>query len=453
MTIAGYTNKDEFGTKLAAEVSSSTPIRSIEHLKGRDDKLEEIERALYQPGRHIFVYGHRGVGKSSLAATAAFQYQSADAEPIFVSGSQDETFASIIANIGIQALNRSKLESTKTTTSRSIEFRGLRWARGDEISTNDLASQIKTVSDATELLKQVGVKHSKKPAIVLDEFDTIPNQQDRNRFASLLKQLGDQSVNLKFFITGVGESCDELLGAHASAHRQLATIELLRLGWDARREIVDGALAAFNLNIDNNVNWRIAIISDGFPYYIHLIVEKMLWEAFASDEEIKTLGFSQFYAGLRVAIEETNAELRKPYEKAVLIRSPEYEDVVWSTADGDDLMRDLGSMNYSYHRIIEKRENRVELDSEKYRNYVRRLKTPGFGEILQQVPSRAGWYTYREKMLRGYVRMQAEANKIELSGEQEAPRQRMHVGNSRTGSYGPSIPRGVRFRSEKDDKK
>jgi hypothetical protein len=52
---------------------------------------------------------------------------------------------------------------------------------------------------------------------------------------------------------------------------------------------------------------------------------------------------------------------------------------------------------------------------------------------------------YREKMLRGYVRMQAEVNGVELSGEKQAPRQKMHVpSNVRTGFRGSSIPRGVR---------
>ena len=70
MAIHGYT-KDEFGEKLATVVNAATPIRSIQHLKGRQQQLQEIERALYAPGRHIFIYGDRGVGKSSLAATAA----------------------------------------------------------------------------------------------------------------------------------------------------------------------------------------------------------------------------------------------------------------------------------------------------------------------------------------------------------------------------------------------
>ena len=44
MAILGYT-KDEFGEKLATVVNAATPIRSIQHLKGREQQLQEIERA------------------------------------------------------------------------------------------------------------------------------------------------------------------------------------------------------------------------------------------------------------------------------------------------------------------------------------------------------------------------------------------------------------------------
>lgn len=455
MAIPGYT-KDEFGTKLATVVNAASPIRSIQHLKGREQQLEEIERALYAIGRHVFIYGDRGVGKSSLAATAAYQYQSSDGEPIFVSGSPDETFNSVIANIAMQAVGRSKIESRKQHESLSMEFRGLKWATGHEISTIDLGSQIKSVGDATELLKQVAQKHSEKPTVVLDEFDTIPDQQERAKFAALLKQLGDQSVALKFFITGVGQSCQELLGAHQSAHRQLATIELLRLGFEGRREIVLDAAHAFGMEIDDDVNWRIALVSDGYPYYVHLLVEKMLWAAFDNSNNNSCLGWDEFYAGLRVAVRETNAELRQPYEKAVLQRSPEYEDVVWSTADGDDLFRSLPSMYSSYQKVIEDRIGRPVLDRQKHAEIIRKLKTTSFGSVLQPIVGRNGWYEYREKMLRGYVRMQAEANMVHLTGERAIPRQVMHIGNSRTGSYGPSIPSGInqnkRISDDSDDK-
>jgi uncharacterized protein len=441
MTIQEY-SKDDFGKKLSTVVNPATPVRSLQHLKGRDQQLEEIERALYAVGRHIFIFGDRGVGKSSLAATAAYQYQSSDADPIFVSGSPDETFQSIIANIAIQALGRSKTEQSKSQESSSFEFRGLKWSSGYEISSIDLATQIKTISDATELLKQVAQKHSEKPTVVLDEFDTIPNPAERTKFASLLKQLGDQSIELKFFITGIGQSCQELLGAHQSAHRQLATIELMRLSFEGRREIVQDAARAFDLELDDNVNWRIALISDGYPYYVHLLVEKMLWAAYDSEATDLRLGWEEFHAGLRVTVNETNAELRQPYEKAVLQRAPEFEDIVWSTADGEDLFRALDSMYSSYKQIATSR-GRPLVNRSKYSDLVRRLKDASYGSVLKSVLGRHGWYEFREKMLRGYVRMQAEANQVTLNGENTIPRQHMHIGNSRTGSYGSTIPKGV----------
>lgn len=442
MAISGY-SKEEFGSKLSTVANAAGPIRSIEHLKGRSQQLEEIERALYAVGRHVFIYGDRGVGKSSLAATAAYQHQSADADPIFVSGAPDETFQSIIANIAVQALGRSKHENTKKQESVSIAFRGLQWSASNEISTVDLASQIRSVGDATELLKQVARVHSSKPTIVLDEFDTIGDMEERAKFASLLKQLGDQLIDLKFFITGIGNSCQELLGAHPSAHRQLATVELMRLSFEGRREIVQDVAAAFDLELDDDVNWRIALISDGYPYYVHLLAEKMLWAAFDSSEENPELGWDEFHAGLRVAVRETNAELREPYEKAVLLRPPELEDIVWSTADGDDLFRDVSSMFSSYQHVTSMRLQRPDIDRTKYAEYLRKLRTVAYGSILKQVTGRNGWYEYREKMLRGYVRMQAEANEVTLNGEKVIPRQHMHIGNIRTGSYGPAIPRGV----------
>ncbi|MFA7351255.1 MAG: ATP-binding protein [Methylotenera sp.] len=448
-------DKEEFGKKLSDVVYPSRPIRSIQHLMGRSHEIDIIERALYQPGRHIFIFGDRGVGKSSLAATAAYQYQSAEAEPIFVSGSIDDTFKTIIANIANQALGRSKTENIKRNESIGIEWRGLRWGGGIEISSLDVASQIQSIGDAAELLKQISLNHSEKPIVVLDEFDTIKEQSERNKFAALLKQLGDQSINLKFIFTGIGHSLDDLLGAHPSAFRQLETVELPRLAWEARREIVINAADAFGLSINNDINWRIAIVSDGFPYYIHLIMEKMLWEAFIEDEVTTELSSEHYYLGLRTAIQSINAELKRPYDQAVSHRDQQYENVVWSTADGDELYRPLKDM-YGAYKILMQKRGLVDqaLLQPKFSEHVRKLKDKSYGEMLMQVENRQGWYTYSEKMLRGYVRMQAEANGIELSGEREAPRQKMHVpGNARTGSYGPSIPKGVSFggRSKNDD--
>jgi uncharacterized protein len=445
VSIQGF-DKDVFGKKLAQTVSASRPVQSVQHLKGRAKDLNEIEKALYAPGRHVFIFGDRGVGKSSLAATAAMQYQSSDNAPIFVSGSRDATFTSIVSNVVYQALKRPRTENRKTNRVSEISFKGLRAAASTETSWPDIASLIRSVGDAVELLREVGETYADQPVAIIDEFDTIGEASERDKFAELLKQLGDQSdrMKLKLIFTGIGQSISQLLGAHPSAHRQLLTWELPRLNYEGRREIVEAAAAEFGLTVDNNVNWRIAQVSDGYPYYVHSITEHMLWAAFEDPNEVTELEWEHFDVGLRAAVQSINAELRKPYELAVLHREVEFEDIVWATADHEDLIRTLQQMYESYQIIAAKREGHLAVDRDRFGTQVRKLKGAGFGAILQQVDGRAGLYSYREKMLRGYVRMQAAANGVELTGEHLAPKQVMHVSNARSGYRGPSLPPGVR---------
>ncbi|CAB3707229.1 hypothetical protein LMG24238_03969 [Paraburkholderia sediminicola] len=452
MTIAGY-DKARLREKLKVALSAAQPVRTPEMLKGRERELEAIDRALCAPGRNVFIHGDRGVGKSSLGATAAYQYQSADNGPIIVGGTPDETFDSLIASIANKAMGYSRTTSVKHQLSLSLEWRGLKWQQGREVSAKDVKEQLKTIGDAVDLLGEIADIHSKQPVVVIDEFDAIADPQERNRFAALLKALGDREVNLKFIFTGVGRSLEELLGAHQSAYRQLATFEVHRLGWEARREIVTQAAQEFGLDVDNDVNWRIAIVSDGFPHYVHLITEHMIWQAFDDETECEMLGAHHYQLGLREAIEQINVELKRPYEKAVLHRSAEWEDLVWATADGEDLFRQSNAIQQSYRMITERRGSPLAIENGRFAESLRKLRTEPFGAVLESVAQRPGWYTYREKMLRGFVRMQAEASGIELNGEVPLQPQRMHVpANLRSGYHGSHVPASVRLREDRKKK-
>ncbi|WP_251879691.1 hypothetical protein [Achromobacter sp. Marseille-Q4954] len=95
----------------------------------------------------------------------------------------------------------------------------------------------------------------------------------------------------------------------------------------------------------------------------------------------------------------------------------------------------------------------VTLSRPKFGERLRQLKQPSFGSILKSMDGRAGWYTFNEKMLRGYVRMQAEGSGVELNGERAAPKQQIHVPmNARNGYKGrPTIPAGVKPKGEGSD--
>jgi MoxR-like ATPase len=68
-------SRDEFYNRLYKVVRPSQPIDASEFLFGRDRQYEAMRAALYAPGRHSFIFGNRGVGKSSLAHSLAYDLQ------------------------------------------------------------------------------------------------------------------------------------------------------------------------------------------------------------------------------------------------------------------------------------------------------------------------------------------------------------------------------------------
>jgi hypothetical protein len=145
------------------------------------------------------------------------------------------------------------------------------------------------------------------------------------------------------------------------------------------------------------VNWRIAIVSDGFPHYVHLITEHMIWQAFDDDTDCEMLGIHHYQLGLRKAIQQINVELKRPYEKAVLHRNAEWEDIVWATADGEDLIRQSKDIQQSYLSIIERRKSPVVFENGKFAEALRRLRADNYGAVLEAVPQRQGAGTHTVK--------------------------------------------------------
>ena len=67
------------------------------------EQLIGIERAMYASGRHVLIHGLRGVGKSSLAQTAAHKI-ARGGDPIIVSCDKTSTFQTIIRELLDEAI-------------------------------------------------------------------------------------------------------------------------------------------------------------------------------------------------------------------------------------------------------------------------------------------------------------------------------------------------------------
>lgn len=404
-----------FGARIHAVLFPSAPIQSREFLFGRDDQLDRIRRSLMAPGRQVFIYGERGVGKSSLANAAAFQLQSSDALPIHVSGSSSSTFPSIVG----QLIRKTETESSGTRTVKSEARVHAGWVgagRAVEVTSHAPIDPV-DIDEAAQRLSAAFERYSQTTVAVIDEFDQIPSSDERNRFAQLVKALGDTKSRVKLIFTGVATALDELLESHGSAMRQFDTVELERLSFQACLDILQRAADEFGVYIDPSIQYRIASVSNGFPYYVHLLSEHLLW-AWYSDRAADQLDMSHLHVAFGSATAAVHASLRQSYDQAVRGRE-HMAQIVWATADAYDLERPVDSIWRSYEQICDTLGADPILRS-KLPAELRKLRSPQYGSILESVAEKR-LYRFSEAMVRGYVRMAAACRNIQLNDESFDP--------------------------------
>lgn len=413
MAIKNY-DRQSFGRKVNEVVSPSHPVLSLKQLKGRELQLKRIQQALFATGRNVFIYGERGVGKSSLAATAANEWCGDHGCYIDISCAPDTTVLSMISTIATQAISKSRLKRKKIKNTLQLGGKWFSYRRESESEQINFNNEITSLSDGIETLKELSEFFDEALVVVVDEVDRISSDEEVEKFADFLKQLGDKRVEVKFIFTGIAHTLDEILGSHRSAIRQLETIELKKLSWDARWEIAIEALKAFDIDIERDIYVRIALISDGYPYYVHLIIEKLLWILFDRPNQVSHVEWDDYHLAIEHAIDTTSAELSRPYEKAINQRSQDYEEVVWSTIVAED---NIGvytkNMYEQYLGIMKQLQDKEVLDIKKFSTRIRNLLKDEYGPILNH-GLKKGQYIYKEKMLRGYVRLRAEQRNIEL---------------------------------------
>ena len=422
MTIAHYSEKD-FGERLKRFVRPAKPVDTPEMLHGRTKQLEIIRRAMFADGRSIFIFGDRGVGKSSLARIAAAEYRDGAHDFLYVQCEEDSTLASVLLSLARAA----GVAETKEGESRhEFSARLFKFGYTHERTTQhreDKLIEPPSLDACVTLIEEIVNVTGPKGIAVVDEFDAIASLRERQRFGDLLKRLGDRGIDFKFILSGIGSSLHDLIGGHRSSIRQLQTIELERLSWDARWEIVTAAADGFEVTIDRNLCVRIAAISGGFPHYVHLLTEKLLWRMFSDPAPVTQASVEHFRGALDDAVESVLPHLKDPYLKATQRVSEDYRDAVWAAADAFDLQRYTGRIFESYLFICEQ-IGREPLSRRKFLARLNDLKATKFGAILQGLQDRPGWYEFRENMVRGFVRLVAEQHGVELRDQSsDAPKQ------------------------------
>lgn len=239
--------------------------------------------------------------------------------------------------------------------------------------------------------------------ILLDEFDVLEN---KDGLGSLIKSLSSKDV--KFGICGIGQDLHDLVADHASVERLLeqGAVHVQPMPQPEAMAVLDRAEQLFKgaLSFDDDVKLNIALVSQGYPYFIQMIGRACASKA--AQKGVSSVG-NYIYTEVLREIKSGAAfpTLESSYKKAIgdsedrqLLLHILAEQPEENTAFNEDVgrvflkqaRRDAGDFNIEYVDQL-----------------LPRLLDKKFGPVLRSVPEGRGVYEFINPVFRLYVKLRA----------------------------------------------
>ncbi len=280
----------------------SAPVSRRDLFSGRFDQIKTVINAISQVGRHVIIYGERGVGKTSLANVIHdFLPSSEGILSVMVNCDRSTTFKTLFQEI----LSDIKLESTKpgmgfssenTVITRSLdEFLGK-----EQITPNELRFLFRSLPH--------------KVIIIIDEFDRIADHETKTMLADTIKNFSDSRVDATFILVGVADSVETLITEHESTERALAQILMPRMSDSELDLVVENGFNKLGMIIDEDAKSRIIQLSQGLPHYTHLLC--LHSAQLVIEDERSEVTETDVNAAIKLAIDQTQQSIRDSYDKA-----------------------------------------------------------------------------------------------------------------------------------------
>ena len=272
------------------------------------------------------IFGERGVGKTSLAATMADILKGTD---ICARANCDST--DTFTTIWRKALEEIRLVQEISGAGFAPEKKKAIMTAADslraqeEISPNDVRRVLQGLAELDEVV------------IFIDEFDRLEDASSRDLFADTIKTLSDQLVPATLVLVGVADNLDQLIAEHRSVERAVIQIAMPRMSTKELAQIVDRVKDA-GMKIDGEARERITRLSQGLPHYAHLLSQAAALSAV--DRKSKSIRLSDVDTATERSIEDAQESIISAYHRATMsTRETLYPQVVLACAlaRGDDL--------------------------------------------------------------------------------------------------------------------
>lgn len=344
----------------------STPVDDLDLFAGRDEQRAQFIGAVTQTGRHIGLYGERGVGKTSLARVMAAVFGGLRGfQAAMVSCSTEQNFSTLWSNI-FRRFGR----ETEDFTPEGIRYE----------------------------IEQIGAP----TIIVIDELDRLENDEALTHLADTIKTLSDNAVPSTLALVGVAGSIGDLVGEHESILRNLEQIGMPRMKQEELRGILWKGCEHAQLQMEAEAVERIIALSEGLPHYTHLLGHGAAERAVQEDRELVTLGDVDEAIPRAVA----GHTIHSDYVKAVRSSQPGnlYREVLLACAIAPK--NSLGYFTSGQIRdpleVIAKRR----LDIPAFSRHMKEFLDPVRGSVLRREGKERNYsYRFSDPMMQPYVLM------------------------------------------------
>lgn len=366
-----------------------TPINQENLFRGRMAEVQQILSTLNTPGQHVLLFGDRGVGKSSLAnITSSKLIKITEKELVIKRCSKSDSFCTIFENVlmkcGIDLSIQTK------NTSGNISMNGFGYQRSTE--HGGFSNKAQSPSWICDKIKDLNI------LLLIDEFDSIQNKDDKHKVAELIKLLSDSNSSLKIFVIGIAASAEELTAGHPSVQRCLKEIKLDKMSQRELVDIIKNGSAKLNLNFTRDAMFRICRLSSGYPHFTHLISLKAAEIVIINEQ--KNIGIDEVNEAIERSIIDCENSLRQSYEETVKSSSTMvvYRKVLYATALCYDEFIRSKDIRFIYKLIFEE-----EITQQRLNQYLSKLVSNSDDKILRRLTK--GVYRFADPRMSSYIRL------------------------------------------------
>ncbi len=366
-----------------------SPIDDNALFAGRVEQTGRVLDALGTKGKHVVIYGQRGVGKTSLANVleARFTIPEVSLEMVRVNCDSKDDYSSIWVKAlsGLSVTSKAQPmgfgKDEVPVDSPVLHLTG----KKSDLGTAD-------VRKAFEPFKAAGVL----VGVILDEFDRVEDGTTRALMADTVKLLSDHNMTATLVFVGVAKTVDELIAEHESIERNLVQVPMPRMSDAEIDQILKAGFKAADVKSRKPVRQRLVRFSRGLPHYAHLLGKYAALHALKrADPELTDADMDH---AVEKALHDAQQSTQAAFERAVAGGDAALTSVLLASAHAES--DDMGTFDTG---SVQKRLEES-LDDKTLERCLFELCEEARGPTLERMAANPGWrYRFRNPLLQPFV--------------------------------------------------